>query len=91
MSSDIEMVQRIAELEQELAAARAALEPFAKVARGIPDNWPEQCRLRIDNEADTKTNPREWLCYHGIVESEGGVLPTIYEWRQAARAAGGAE
>jgi hypothetical protein len=72
-------------LEAELAAARAALEPFARIAHGIPDNCPGQCHLRIDcDEAYT----REWLSYLGVNDCSDVVLPTIEQWR-AAQAAGG--
>lgn len=33
------------ELRAENAALRAALKPFAAVAGGVPDNWPDQCPL----------------------------------------------
>jgi hypothetical protein len=80
-------------LKEELAAARTALQPFADTAHGIPDNWPEECHLRIDNEPVVMgdfTGCREWLCYHGVNDCQDACLPTIKEWREAARAAGGA-
>ena len=73
----------IEELEAEVKRLRAALQPFANM--GIPSNWPGQCRLRIDNRLDGS----EFLSYHGEPEAWMGVLPTLAEWREAAKAAGG--
>jgi hypothetical protein len=75
--------QQQGELRKELAEAKAALLPFARM--GIPPNWPGQCRLRID----TRNDSSEYVSYHGEAEAALGILPTIAEWREAAKAAGG--
>jgi len=38
---------RIAVLQCDLAAAKAALEPFAKAARTAPDDWPGSDELSL--------------------------------------------
>ena len=86
----------IARLKAELAAARAALRPFAAVAAGIPDSWPGQCPLRIDSGPVWRGNGRqyEWMAYHGV-GNDGrtldcdALLPSIAEWRAAEAARGG--
>lgn len=78
-------------LRLSLAAAEAALKPFAEVARGIPDNWPGECHLRIDGEPvqlGDFIGCREWLCYHGVQDVQDACLPTIEQWREAAKAGG---
>ena len=85
-------LQLLAEREQEVAELRLALKPFVMTARGIPDNWPGECHLRIDSEPVLMgdfTGCREWLCYHGVHDVQDACLPTIAQWREAARAAGG--
>lgn len=62
---------------------REALKPFARLS--IPDNWPGDCKLRIDSRRDAS----EYISYHGLPETSLGILPTIAEWREAAEAAGG--
>ena len=62
---------------------RAVAGPFAALASGIPDNWPGECRLRID----TRRDQSEFLNYHGVPEEHRGVLPTIDQWRAVAKAA----
>lgn len=79
-------------LRERLAAAEAALKPFADVARGIPDNWPGECHLRIDSEPvqlGDFIGCREWLCYHGVEDCQDVCLPTIEQWRAAERVAKG--
>lgn len=77
-------------LGTEIERLQAALRPFANVARGIPDNWPGECCLRVDSWHDRYDQLREWLAYHQVGEREA-VLPTIDQWRDAAQAAGGGE
>ncbi len=60
---------------------RAALKPFADVAKGIPDNWPAENHLQV------RLLKGECLSY-GSVDDEHATLPTIAEWRAAAEAAG---
>ena len=77
---------KVAELEAEVARLERvckAVAPFAEVAAGIPDNWPGQCRLRIDHRLDGS----EYLAYHGVSKEPLGALPFICEWRAAAEAA----
>ena len=76
-------LHRIAELEAKVERIRKAVAPFAEVAAGIPDNWPGQCRLRIDHRRDGS----EYLAYHGVSKEPLGTLPFICEWRAAAEAA----
>jgi hypothetical protein len=83
-------LEEFAALTARLAAAEAALKPFAEVARGIPDNWPGQCHLRIDSEPvqlGDFIGCREWLCYHGVEDCQDVCLPTIEQWRKAAKEA----
>lgn len=73
------------ELIEEVRQLRIALKPFAKVADGIPKDWPGQCHLRVDWNASG-----EWLCYHPVTaDVRTCMLPTIAEWRIAFAAAGG--
>lgn len=79
-------------LEAEVKRLRAALVPFAAVAKGIPDNWPAECRLREDAEYLATETHRgsvmgwaQWLAYWGV--DDGGTFPKIDEWREAADAA----
>ena len=67
----------------EIDKLRDALAPFAAVAKGIPANWPAECKLRIDSLPDGS----EYLAYHGFSCASNGTLPTIAEWREAANAA----
>ena len=60
----------------------AALQPFAEIASGIPDNWPADCHLRINTDVDRDGMPFEYLSYHGLEESIHPVLPTIGQWRE---------
>lgn len=62
---------------------KTLFEPFAKVVEGVPDNWPGECRLRID----TRDDGSEYLAYHGDPEEHLGVLPTLDQWRKAAKLA----
>ena len=65
------LVATIREVDQ----LREALRPFADVAKGIPDNWPGECRLRVDH------NPvQEWLSYYEA-GTPNATFPTIAEWR----------
>lgn len=79
-------------LEAQIERLRAALKPFAKLAAGIPDNWPGQCPLRIDRQqCRGTTHYYEYIAYHGV---DGGkphgyeyvLLPTIAEWRAVEEA-----
>lgn len=83
----------IKRLQAENEKLRAALAPFAVLARSIPDNWPGDCCLREDSEWRVgRTNWPDgwhhWLAYWGVNDGRP-MLPTIREWREAARAAGG--
>ena len=73
-------------LTGEIKGLRAAIQPFAGLARGIPDHWPGECKLRIDQRSDGS----EYVCYHGLEWQDArlGILPTLDEWR---RMAGGEE
>lgn len=61
------------------AAVRAAdsdpLAPFIQIARGIPENWPDECILRFDQRADGSI----YLAYHGVNDAKDGI--TIAQWR----------
>lgn len=70
----------------EIDRLRAALAPFADAAKGIPDNWPGWCKLRIDDRGNGMM-VREVVSYHSCGQG-GALLPTIDQWR-AARAAWG--
>jgi hypothetical protein len=52
------------------------LDPFLSIARGIPENWPGECVLRIDSEEGGSL----CLSYHKVGEARGGV--TIGQWRK---------
>ena len=79
--------------EQQGERLRAAIAPFAAVAALIPDHWPGRCRLRED--AELRRHFRyfagERLRYDQLLnywpEIDGGRLPTIAQWREAAEAA----
>ena len=71
---------RLQEANQNIDRLRNALAPFAKLAEGIPENWPRQCKLRVDNRRDGT----EYNCYHEEPEAHLGILPTIGEWFKAA-------
>ena len=77
----------LASCKREIERLRTALAPFAATGKGIPDNWPGCCQLRIDARRDGS----EFLSYHGIPEMEHSekALPTLAEWKEAAEAAGG--
>lgn len=84
-----ELVSRVDATENDAAKLRAALKPFAAVAKGIPNNWPGHCRLREDWREDLDDEFHQWLAYLGV--NDGGTFPTIAEWREAAKTAGGEE
>ena len=65
----------ITELEAEVDQLREALRPFADVAKGIPDNWPGECRVRVDIGL-----VQEWLSYYEA-GTPNATFPTIAEWR----------
>jgi len=56
------------------------LDAFVKIAEGIPDNWPGQCRLQISRRRDGS----EYIGYYGEPDEHLGLLPTIAEWRALA-------
>lgn len=60
-------------LQKENARLKEALRPFAEVAKGIPENWPESSPLTFVEEP----NDTYHLAYHGW-ESP---YPTIGLWR----------
>ena len=74
----------IKECYDELHRLRKAIKPFTDANLLPPDNWPAQCRMRIDNREEDGT---EFLSYHGEPEEHLGILPTLDEWR-ALREAG---
>jgi hypothetical protein len=51
------------------------LYPFASVAAGVPNNWPDDCVLRFDLRPDGDYD----LSYYGINEVKSGI--TIKQWR----------
>ena len=65
------LVATIREVDQ----LREALRPFADVAKGIPDNWPGECRVRVDIGL-----VQEWLSYYEA-GTPNATFPTIAEWR----------
>jgi hypothetical protein len=75
-----------AELLAERDRLKAALKPFAALAAGIPDNWPADCSLRIDDRVG-KAGWYEYLSYWGrndageSLDCAQPLLPTIAEWR----------
>ena len=85
--------QQLREAADIIERLRAALAPFAKLAAGIPGNWPGECPLRIDRDMH-RGSPRyyELIAYHGITDDgkplgyEYTLLPTIAEWRAAEEA-----
>lgn len=85
-----ELGEAIAELEQRAEAAeaerdrlRAALEPFAKHASGIPDNWPGHCSLNWNYDDDHGGKTNVYLGYEGYDIDAG---PKIADYRNAAAA-----
>jgi hypothetical protein len=80
-------------LRAEVERLRAVIAPFAKLGRGIPDNWPDYCPLRIDSGPNRDGRMYEWISYHGVGDDGktldcDALLPTIGEWQAAAEAAG---
>lgn len=79
------------EIVDELIRLRDALAPFAELGAKIPDNWPGQCPLRIDqgqNRIVVLGRPYEYLSYHGVNDDGKTIhcdtlLPTIGQWREA--------
>lgn len=69
-------------LWKEIEELRKLLAPFASM--GIPDNWPEQCHVRIDCEIG-EDNWYEWLSYWGD-DIARPTLPTIGHFRRIAAA-----
>ncbi len=59
----------------------AALAPFAKVASGIPDNWPGKCPILFARDGN-----RWYLVYVGL--DDECPYPTIAQWQAAAEASG---
>jgi len=51
------------------------LEPFIKIAKGIPHNWPGECILRFDQRNDGSI----YLSYYGVNDAREGI--TINQWR----------
>ena len=74
----------VRKLCDEIDRLRAALAPFADVAKGIPANWPADARLREDADC-CGIERRFHLAYWPATCGSG--LPTIGEWRAAANAA----
>ena len=74
-------------MDGEVKRLKGRLAPFAAVIAGLPDNWPGECRLRIDRRNDGS----EYLAYHGEPEKHLGRLPTITQWREAAETAKGTQ
>lgn len=78
-------VQRTRELETENARLRGALEPFAKVAEGIPDNWLEGVSLCWHQCSVL----RHWYLSYEVLGQKAG--PTVGEYRHAGEAMAGRE
>ena len=78
------------EVRRENERLRAALMPFAKAAEGIPENWPSECHLRVEHGRDRDGAWYEWWSYWGIgpwdLGDNSALLPTIAQWREAAKA-----
>ena len=70
---ELELLARVQELT-------LALAPFARVAGGIPDNWPGQCVLTVDSSDDEERHVLQYLMY---LRNSG--MPTIADYREAAR------
>jgi hypothetical protein len=66
----------------EVDRLRAALLPFARVAKGIPGNWPGQCALVPDRY------PSGTWALNYASENEVNWLPTLADYRAAADAVG---
>lgn len=76
-------------LEDEIERLRKALEPFALVASGIPDNWPGCCPLSFVYEPQAEDSGNWHLGYAGSLDA--CPYPTIDEWRATRREAAEAE
>lgn len=70
--------EAVIRLAKDYRQLKAALAPFIAVTKGIPDNWPADCRLREDSEWRNE-QWQQWLAYWGV--GDGGTFPTIGQWR----------
>ena len=67
---------------RELAAeVKQVLQPFKHIAKGIPDNWPEDCVLRFDYNPEDKGYFT--ISYYGRNEVKDGI--TIKQWRALSK------
>ncbi len=67
-------------LREERDALEAAAKPFAAVAEGIPDNWPEECALTwVDDEG--RSQIRTYLTYFSRAWLTG-TQPKIRDYRR---------
>ena len=69
-------------LKAQIERLRARLLPFAAVAKGIPGEWPGDCHLSVVYGE----GHGEYLSY--VMRGVESTLPTIAEWREAAKAGG---
>jgi len=70
---ELELLARVQELT-------LALAPFARVARGIPGNWPGQCVLTVDSPGIAERVVPHRPMYFGTSD-----MPTIANYREALR------
>lgn len=71
---------RLQAAEQRVAELERAIAPFRDIARGIPDNWPGEARLRVEHQY---THERYFVTDAG----ERHTMPTIAEWRRLVEVA----
>jgi hypothetical protein len=80
---------QIRALIAERDALRAAVEPFAKMASGIPDNWPGDVVLFYDIANPAHPERGLSLGYWPAWFNDGGWRPTIDDYRRIAALARG--
>lgn len=67
--------KEVARYRSKITAIVQACEPFARLAKGIPHNWPGRCVLTID-EYPSGTRALNYL-----KEADNTTEPTIDDWR----------
>jgi hypothetical protein len=82
-------VTALIKCEAERDALRAAVEPFAKMASGIPDNWPGDVVLFYDIANPAYPERALNLGYWPAWFNDGGWRPTIDDYRRIAALARG--
>lgn len=85
LAHDPKPVPDVSELMRENARLRAALEPFARAGRGLPDNWPPQCPYTVQTHPPEGSAKTAHPCYESADLASPG-LPTIGDLYAAARA-----